>query len=106
MTRDAIVELLCDAGVPRCQGLQPHRQTEIPQLGFRGFFEELEPSGQRHAAHSTTPIRFTDTIDHFHRAPAPLLGEHNQQILRELGLTDDEITALQADGIIGTSPNR
>ncbi|PXW27905.1 UNVERIFIED_CONTAM: crotonobetainyl-CoA:carnitine CoA-transferase CaiB-like acyl-CoA transferase [Williamsia faeni] len=106
MTSDSAVELLCDAGVPAAKVMQPHRTTEIPQLTSRRFYEQVDHPVNGPAAHSTTPIRFTDTIDHFHRAPAPLLGEHNQQILRELGLTDDEIDALQADGIIGTSPDR
>jgi hypothetical protein len=33
-----------------------------------------------------------------------LLGEHNRELLREMGLADDEIAALEVDGIIGTAP--
>jgi crotonobetainyl-CoA:carnitine CoA-transferase CaiB-like acyl-CoA transferase len=106
MSRDAAVELLCDAGVPVAKVLQPHRITEIPQLTARGFFERVDHPVNGPAAHSTTPIRFTDTIDRFRPAPAPLLGQHNGQILRELGLTDADIEALQAEGIIGTAPDR
>jgi crotonobetainyl-CoA:carnitine CoA-transferase CaiB-like acyl-CoA transferase len=35
---------------------------------------------------------------------APLLGEHNHELLGELGLTSDEIAALEDDGVIGTAP--
>ena len=106
MSSDTAVELLCDAGVPAAKVMQPHRITEIPQLVYRRFFEQVDHPVNGPAAHSTTPIRFTDSIDHFHQTPAPLLGQHNQEILRELGLTDDEIAALQSDGIIGTAPDR
>ena len=33
--------------------------------------------------------------------PAPLLGQHNHEVLAELGLTDDEIAELEAEGVIG-----
>jgi crotonobetainyl-CoA:carnitine CoA-transferase CaiB-like acyl-CoA transferase len=37
--------------------------------------------------------------------PAPGLGEHNQDILEKLlGLSTQEIAALEAQGVIGTRP--
>jgi crotonobetainyl-CoA:carnitine CoA-transferase CaiB-like acyl-CoA transferase len=36
--------------------------------------------------------------------PAPLLGQHNRELLSELGLTDAEIADLEANGVIGTAP--
>ena len=39
------------------------------------------------------------------RSTAPLFGEHNVEILQGLlGLGDEEISALEADQIIGTVP--
>jgi crotonobetainyl-CoA:carnitine CoA-transferase CaiB-like acyl-CoA transferase len=35
---------------------------------------------------------------------SPALGEHNHEVLTELGLTADEIAQLEADGVIGTRP--
>jgi crotonobetainyl-CoA:carnitine CoA-transferase CaiB-like acyl-CoA transferase len=37
-----------------------------------------------------------------HRLPPPLLGEHTEEVLRKAGYTDDEIAALDADGVIRT----
>jgi crotonobetainyl-CoA:carnitine CoA-transferase CaiB-like acyl-CoA transferase len=34
-----------------------------------------------------------------------LLGEHNDEVLRGLGITDDELESLRADGVIGRVPD-
>jgi crotonobetainyl-CoA:carnitine CoA-transferase CaiB-like acyl-CoA transferase len=54
--------------------------------------------------HSTVPVRFSAGPDRFHLNPAPLLGEHNHEVLAELGLSADEIAELEADGVIGRAP--
>ena len=56
------------------------------------------------ASHSTVPVRFSTGPDTFHRMPAPLLGEHNGELLRGLGLSDAEIAELEDDGVIGSEP--
>ncbi|MGH3633638.1 CoA transferase [Mycobacterium sp.] len=101
---DEIIQALWDAGVPVAKVMQPHRQTELPQLAFRGFFEDVEHPVNRPAAHSTVPARFSAGPQRFHRQPAPLLGQHNHELLTELGLTDHDIAELAADGVIGSAP--
>ena len=49
-------------------------------------------------------MRLSDGPARFHRSPAPLLGQHNLEILRELGLDAAEIAELEAAGIIGNAP--
>ncbi|WNG86054.1 CoA transferase [Mycobacterium sp. ITM-2016-00317] len=105
-TGDEIVSALWDSGVPVAKVLQPHRQTEIPQLAERGFFEQVEHPVNPPTPHSTLPFRSSRGPDRVHTRPAPLLGEHNHQVLRELGLSVDDIAALEADGVIGTAPAR
>jgi crotonobetainyl-CoA:carnitine CoA-transferase CaiB-like acyl-CoA transferase len=46
-------------------------------------------------------MRFSKGPERIHRRHAPLLGEHNDALLRELGLTPTELDALEADGVIG-----
>lgn len=101
---DEIVETLWPAGVPVAKVMQPHRQLELPQLRFRRFFEHVGHPVNSPAPHSTLPVSLADGPRALHRQPAPLLGEHNYELLAELGLSDDEITALAEDGVIGTEP--
>jgi crotonobetainyl-CoA:carnitine CoA-transferase CaiB-like acyl-CoA transferase len=103
-SRDDIVRILWDAGVPVAKVMQPHRQTELDQLAFRGFFEEVEHPVNGRAKLSTVPMRFSGRPGLFHTHPAPLLGQHNHELLAELGLTASEIDGLEADGIIGRAP--
>ncbi|WP_066898539.1 CaiB/BaiF CoA transferase family protein [Mycolicibacterium houstonense] len=101
---DEIVEILWPAGVPVAKVMQPHRQLELPQLRFRRFFEHVGHPVNNAAPHSTLPVSLANGPRELHRRAAPLLGEHNHELLTELGLSDDEITALAEDGVIGTEP--
>ena len=103
-TGDEIVESLWVKGVPVAKVMQPHRQTELAQLRERGFFERVGHPVNVEAAHSTLPIRLANGPSTFHRHPAPLLGEHNREVLGALGVTDDELADLADDGVIGTAP--
>ena len=58
-TGDEIVETLWQAGVPVAKVMQPHRQTELPQLAARGFFEKVDHPVNGPASHSTVPVRFS-----------------------------------------------
>lgn len=100
---DDIVALLWDAGVPVAKVMSPHRQPELPQLTFRNFFEELDHPVIGRSRYSTMPMRFSLGPERIHQRHAPLLGEHNEELLGQLGLTRSEIEALKADGIIGDS---
>ena len=103
-SRDEIVESLWDAGVPVAKVLQPHRQAELAPLQARGFFEVTEHPVGPPARQSTIPMRLSDGPARFHRSPAPLLGEHNHEVLSELGVDAAEIADLEAAGIIGRAP--
>ncbi len=103
-TADDVVATLWPAGVPVARVMQPHRQTELAQLDARHFFEDVAHPVNPTAPHSTMPARFTAVGEPVHRRHAPLLGEHNVELLTELGLDAGEIAALEADGVIGTAP--
>lgn len=101
---DEIVQTLWDAGVPVAKVMQPHRVGDLPQLVHRGFYERVDHPVNPTARHSTLPMRISTGPQRFHRTPAPLLGQHNHEVLSGLGLGDDEIGELEDQGIIGTVP--
>jgi crotonobetainyl-CoA:carnitine CoA-transferase CaiB-like acyl-CoA transferase len=103
-TGDDIVDTLWRHGVPVAKVIQPHRQSELPQLAARGFFEDVDHPVNARTPHSTLPFRSTRGPDRVHRRPAPLLGQHNREVLAGLGLSDNDIDELQAQGVIGTAP--
>jgi crotonobetainyl-CoA:carnitine CoA-transferase CaiB-like acyl-CoA transferase len=98
-----IVAALWEAGVPVGKVMQPHDQPDLPQLAARGFFEELDHPVIGTSRYSTLPMRFSRAKGRIHRRHAPLLGEHNGELLTALGLTPVEQAALEADGVIGGS---
>ncbi len=98
---DDIVTRLWEAGVPVGRVVQPHCQPDLAQLASRGFFEEVDHPVAGTARYSTLPMRFSRGPGRLHDRHAPLLGEHTEEILEELGLTRSEIDALSEEGIIG-----
>lgn len=103
-TGDDIVATLWDAGVPVAKVMQPHRQTELEQLAFRGFFEVVDHPVNGESRLSTVPLKFSAGPKLFHTNPAPTLGQHNHELLTELGLSAGDIADLEADGVIGQAP--
>jgi crotonobetainyl-CoA:carnitine CoA-transferase CaiB-like acyl-CoA transferase len=75
-----------------------------PHLKERGFFDVIEDpdAGVHTYAGRLWKLGETETPKRRH---SPLLGEHNDYVLREIaGLTPDEISELEQEGIIGTAP--
>ena len=94
-------DLLYEAGVP-CGPINDLAQAlSHPQAVHRGARVDLpHPSGVD-APGIANPMRFSETPVEYRRAP-PLLGQHTREVLSgELGLRDEEIEALRADGIVG-----
>ena len=103
---DALVDQLVAAGVPAASVINPRDVARHPQLRERKFFESLDhPVVGRHELPSV-PFRFASRGDAgWLRRPAPTVGEHNDEVLRDvLGLTDDELARLRADAVIGERP--
>jgi crotonobetainyl-CoA:carnitine CoA-transferase CaiB-like acyl-CoA transferase len=72
-----------------------------PQLAARGLRMDLPHPLAGTVPQVGTPIRFSATMPDYERAP-PLLGEHTVEVLRQrLALSDAEIAALAARGVIG-----
>ncbi|MDQ0185882.1 CoA transferase [Cytobacillus sp. FSL R5-0569] len=71
-----------------------------PQLKARNLFERLNHSllGERNFV--GIPIKMSETQPYIHKS-APLMGEDNSYVLREvLGLSDEEIKTLDDEGVL------
>jgi crotonobetainyl-CoA:carnitine CoA-transferase CaiB-like acyl-CoA transferase len=80
-----------------------HELIENAQLRARGFYERVvHPAGGEWRMHGWEwrPAGGGRCV----RALAPDFGAHNEEVLREVGLSDAEIAALAAEGVIGTTP--
>jgi len=77
-------------------------QLDDPQLSARGFFVEIDHPYAGTIKYPTMAFQFKTTDgEEPQRIPAPLLGQHNVEVLEgELGLPRREVIALYEAGII------
>ena len=74
------------------------------QLQDRGYFVPIERAVVGTHLYPGAVARMSATPA-AQDAPAPLLGEHNAEVFRELlNMTDAELAELEAAGVIGTAP--
>jgi crotonobetainyl-CoA:carnitine CoA-transferase CaiB-like acyl-CoA transferase len=76
-----------------------------PQMQARGFFEPIDNRLVGRQEYPSWPMRMSAGPARFWTGPAPTLGEHNDEVLRELGVTDDEIERLRDERVIGNAPH-
>ncbi len=90
------LESLLAADIPAAPIQTVSEALSDQQTVSRGLIVELEHPALRHVRSIANPIR-SNAQPILYRLPPPILGEHNGQILRELGYTDSEIElALQS----------
>jgi crotonobetainyl-CoA:carnitine CoA-transferase CaiB-like acyl-CoA transferase len=100
---EGVVSMLSGEGIPAIECRNHGMLRFHPQFVARGFYEEVaHPAVGTHLMPGQ-PYRMRG-IDRWVRTPAPTLGQHNREVLREIAMTDEEIDALEAAGEIGTTP--
>jgi len=103
-SRKACVAALDAAGVP-CAPVQ--RIDEVvadPQVRARGMLFEQEHPVLGRVTMPNVPFTFSD-VDVTPRTPAPLLGQHNREILTAtLGYAASDADALERDGVLYAEP--
>ncbi|MDO6561779.1 CaiB/BaiF CoA-transferase family protein [Amphritea sp. 1_MG-2023] len=91
---------LTAAGVP-CGPINTLDQVfNDPQVKYRQLRLDLPHPVVGCVPSVANPVKFSHTPIEYHR-PSPMLGEHTQAVLTELGLSQAEIVQLKASKVIG-----
>lgn len=99
-TKREWLELLEAAGVPNGPINDVAQVFEEPQVKARGVRIELQHGAGAKLPLVASPMRFSETPIEYRRAP-PLLGEHTDEVLRDLlGRSAADIARLRASGTI------
>jgi crotonobetainyl-CoA:carnitine CoA-transferase CaiB-like acyl-CoA transferase len=98
-TEQALAELE-KAKVPAGPLYSPQQALEDPHIRQAGLLNDTEyPGLRRPVPLAPTPVDLSETPGQF-RHRAPMLGEHTDAILKELGYGDAEIKDFRARGVI------
>jgi crotonobetainyl-CoA:carnitine CoA-transferase CaiB-like acyl-CoA transferase len=98
-----LADRLAAAGVPAAVVVAPPEGADNPQVRHRGLFEaEDHPvTGRRWVP--GLPLAF-ERVAGWVRTPSPLLGQHNDEVLAEVGIAPERRRALRDLGVIGERP--
>ncbi len=99
-------EALGALGVPCEPVVNAFDADKDEQMNARGFWEPLVHPLVGELRYPGWPMRLTPGPSRWYRTPAPLLGQHNDEVLGALGVTPAALAALRADGVIGDRPAR
>ncbi|MBW2422135.1 MAG: CoA transferase [Deltaproteobacteria bacterium] len=100
LTTDQAVERLAAEQVP-CAPVVPLEELhEHPQVVANGTLTETEHPKMGRMRQPRPPVRFTETPAEI-RYPAPALGQHTDEVLREAGVAALEIEELRGKGVVG-----
>ena len=99
-TRQEIFEAIQEAGIPGSPILRSDEVMENEQFLDREYFTLVEHPQQGAIKLTGDPFRLS-TVDKMPLRPAPLLGEHTEQILTEMiGIDTNQVMSLRERGIV------
>jgi crotonobetainyl-CoA:carnitine CoA-transferase CaiB-like acyl-CoA transferase len=97
---DQVVELLRARGVPAGAVITASLMLAEPQLNAREYYVPLDHPLTGVRRYPGWPMRFSFGGPQ-QRTPPPTLGQHNAEILAELGLDEAEVERLTKERVIG-----
>jgi crotonobetainyl-CoA:carnitine CoA-transferase CaiB-like acyl-CoA transferase len=98
-TRDEWFDMLKGMNIPVGKVYRIDELFTDPQVLQRRMLVEIEGSGGEKQPQVGIPIKLTDTPGRI-RSPAPVPGQHTEQVLFELGFTKDQIQTLCEKGAV------
>src|SRR5438128_3437687 len=85
---------------------EPQEVANDPQLRANDIVVPLEGAGEKLTSTISSPIQ-VHGVSKVPARRAPRIGEHNDEVLKELGFRDDEIDGLRSSGAIpGAQPGK
>jgi len=94
-----VVDGLVEADVPVAPCYHVDEVVEDPQVRARGMITSVEHPTAGTVRAPGFPVKYSRSAARA-PSPAPLLGQHNEEILSELGYTAEEIAAMRQSGVI------
>jgi crotonobetainyl-CoA:carnitine CoA-transferase CaiB-like acyl-CoA transferase len=98
-TVDDLVDHLADHDVPATPVNDLERVFDSPQVEARGMRQTVPHPTAGSIDLPGVPIHFSDASTGVRRHP-PLLGEHTEEVLRELGYSDEVIARFREEGVV------
>lgn len=103
-TSDEVIARLEARDVPCAPVLTRREMIRHPQIEANGLIEEIDHPQSGRLRFARHPARFSATPTSV-RHPAPVLGNKTQEILRENGFSDQEISELVQHGAAHQAPD-
>jgi len=102
-TQDAIywTKVLMEGGVPAGPIYSLDKVFNDPQVAAQGMVEEIDHPTIGALDLLASPMKMDTFEGQSVRMPPPLVGEHNEQVLRDYGFSPEEIADLAAVNAIG-----
>ncbi|WP_371374284.1 CaiB/BaiF CoA transferase family protein [Sporomusa aerivorans] len=100
-TVDGLVKIMIDTGIPAAPIYNIAQVCNDPHIaGARNMFTEFDHPIAGKVKVTNTAIRMSET-DAYVKCPPPTLGQHNNEVYKEVfGFSEEEIAAFRKDGII------
>jgi crotonobetainyl-CoA:carnitine CoA-transferase CaiB-like acyl-CoA transferase len=99
-TMKEVVDTLVETGIPVGAVQDLDEAQTSPQAVAREMFVKVDHPILGEIIEPGFPIKFSDTKGDVTK-PAPLLGEHTEDVLKNvLGLSDEEIMSLRKEGVV------
>lgn len=99
-TREELCDMFTEVGIPCAPVLSIKEACASPQIAARNMLASMEnPKTIGAYQVPNVPVKFSISESSIER-PAPLLGEHNDEILSELGYSPEKIEDLRSGGVL------